>query len=87
MQSLSDVTKRGTRLTVLVLKGDNLVERGEFWTNGAGLSIAIEDEALWAQVNAAVIFLYDVPGAISAELECGWTVALVRPSKALRGAK
>lgn len=71
--------KRTEKVDVFVMKGDVLVERGEFWPNGAGLSIGIEDECLWNQVNAGVQFLYAEPSAISATLECGWEVALLSP--------
>jgi len=80
MQSVSDVTKRGERLTVLITNGNGVVTTGEFWTGGAGLSIALPRDTggFWPLVNAAVLALYDVPGMISAELENGWTVMLVR---------
>ena len=71
-------SKKTEKVAVFVMKGDVLVERGEFWPNGAGLSIAIEDESLWSQVNGAVHFLMADAAAISANLECGWEVALLR---------
>lgn len=73
-------SKATEKVAVLVMKGDVLVERGEFWPNGAGLSIAIDDADLRAQVEGAVRFLMADAAAISANLECGWEVALLRRS-------
>jgi hypothetical protein len=66
------------KVAVFVMKGDVLVERGEFWPNGAGLSIGIEDEGLRAEVESGVRFLLDEPAAFAANLECGWEVQIIR---------
>jgi len=67
------------KYTVLVMVPNTatLVERGEFWTGGAGLSIAIEDEDLRAQIESGVRFLLDEPAAVSVNLECGWEVQIL----------
>jgi hypothetical protein len=75
-------SKKTEKVAVFVMKGDVLVERGEFWANGAGLSIAIEDADLRAQVEGAVRFLHADAAAISANLECGWEVQLLRKGSA-----
>jgi hypothetical protein len=69
-------SKKTEKVAVFVMKGDVLVERGEFWPNGAGLSIAIEDGEMRDQVEGAIRFLVADAAAISANLECGWEVAL-----------
>jgi hypothetical protein len=74
---MSKTLTSSKKYVVIVTKGNNLVERGEFFSGGAGLSIAIEDEDLRAQVESGVRFLIDEPAAVSCELLCGWEVGII----------